>query len=193
MSKSGKKRKVIKMAHGKYVAVGFVEALIAIAVAGIASIVLMSIAANTTAQVIRNEISGEMTEYAIEGAAIIRKIADNHNNGQGELFPSIEGNNGRCFSFEGSTDAPRFVKSGENFTSICSYDSGERVQCKDSTLDKDEDMFRLFCLAPESDAQRDLVVGKVVVGLKDCDSVVANTKCEISDYEYYVAVKVIQD
>ncbi len=174
----------------RYGGVGFVEALLAIAVAGIASVILMTIAANTVAQVVRNEVADKMTESAIQGAAIVKKIADNHNNSEETLFPSIEGNVNRCFLITGDTGEPSFEKSGEVFTNACSYDSGEREQCKEATLPSDEDMFRVFCITSESDSERGLVVGKVIVGLKDCNSVIANSKCELRDYEYYTAVKV---
>lgn len=177
----------------KYEAVGFVEALIAIAVAGIASVVLMTVAANTVAQVLRNETSNKMTEVGIEGASLVKKIADNHNNGDSDLFPAIEGNVNNCFAFEGSTGQPEFQKSGDIFDNVCNYDSGEREECKASVYDGDDELFRVFCMTPESDSARGLVVGKVVVGLRQCDEVVANTMCEIQDYEYYTAVKVDQE
>jgi hypothetical protein len=179
--------------YRKYEAVGFVEALIAIAVAGIASVVLMTVAANTIAQVIRNETSDKMTEYAIEGASMTKKIADNHNNSDEELFPGIDGNVNNCFAFVGDVDQPEFQKSGEIFENVCDYDSGQRDQCKASVVSEDDEMFRVFCMTPESDSARGLVVGKVVVGLRDCDEVVVNSKCELADYEYFTAVKVNQD
>jgi hypothetical protein len=177
----------------KYEAVGFVEALIAIAVAGIASVVLMTVAADTVAQVLRNETSNKMTEVAIEGASLVKKIADNQNNGDEELFPSIEGNVNNCFAFEGGAGHPEFKKSGEIYENVCNYDTGDREGCESSVYENDDEMFRVFCVTPESDSGRSLVVGKVVVGLRQCDEVVANTMCEIADYEYYTAVKVDQE
>jgi len=175
-----------------YEGVGFVEALIAIAVAGIASVVLMSIAANTIAQVLRNEVSDRMTQAAIEGAEMAKKIADNQNLSGDNLFPEITGNVNACFAFRGDTNSPEFVKSGEVFTRVCNYDSEGREDCKESLMSSDERMFRIFCITPDSDPGLNLVVAKTIVGLVDCDSVVANTQCEITDYEYYSAIKVHQ-
>jgi hypothetical protein len=176
----------------KYEAVGFVEALLAIAVAGIASVVLMTVAANTVAQVIRNETSNKMTEVAIEGASMTKKIAESHNNGDENTFPPIDGNINNCFAFEGGTALPEFEKQGDVFENVCNYDSGGRDQCKASVYPGDDELFRVFCITSESDSARGLVVGKIVVGLRQCDEVIANSKCELSDYEYYTAVKVIQ-
>jgi hypothetical protein len=177
----------------KYDAVGFVEALIAIAVAGIASVVLMTVAADTVAQVLRNETSDKMTELAIEGASMIKKIGDNHNNGDEPLFPEIDGNVNNCYAFIGDVDEPHFQQSGDVFENVCDYDSGEREQCKGSVVGEDDEMFRVFCITPESDSARNLVVGKIVVGLRDCDEVISNSRCELEDYEYYSAVKVNQE
>ncbi|GAB4157431.1 MAG: hypothetical protein Fur003_1180 [Candidatus Dojkabacteria bacterium] len=49
----------------KYEAQGFVEALISLLVAGLASIVLMSIAARTLKQVIQNDVKDQINEYAV--------------------------------------------------------------------------------------------------------------------------------
>lgn len=175
-----------------YEAVGFVEALIAIAVAGIASLVLMSIAATTIAQVLRNEVSDQMTQAAIEGAEMAKKIADNQNLSGGTLFPEIEGNINSCFAFRGDTNSPEFVKNGESFSRVCNYDGDGRDDCKGAVLESDDEFFRVLCITPESDPALNLVVTKTIVGLVDCDSVVANSKCEITDYEYYSAIKVTQ-
>lgn len=175
---------------------GFVEALIAVAVAGIASIVMMSIAINTTAQVLRNEIENKITEKAIEGSAMAKKIANNHNSAPVEeeiLFPTIAGGIGNCYAFTGDVNNPNFSKQGESFEVACRYDAGDRRSCT-NYLTTDEDIFRVFCMLPDSQLSSGLVVGKIVTGMADCDpNQEGNTgKCKISDYEYYLGVKVKQ-
>lgn len=60
--------------HKKYEAMGFVEALIAIIVVGVASVVLMQIAATTMSDAVENERIDKMTQYAIEGATMTENI-----------------------------------------------------------------------------------------------------------------------
>ncbi|HKM19879.1 MAG TPA: hypothetical protein VJY47_01505 [Candidatus Dojkabacteria bacterium] len=59
-----------------YKAMGFVEALIAIMIAGIASVVLMQIAANALKEAVQNERIDKMTEYAVEGANMVQGIVE---------------------------------------------------------------------------------------------------------------------
>jgi len=175
----------------KYIAVGFVEALIAIAVAGVASVVLMSIAIQTISQVLKNEVSDTMTELAIEGGSMAKKIGDNQLKSDESLFPQIDGNVGKCFAFDGEVSDPSFVKSGDIFLDACRYDSGNREDCKEY-MTSDDDIFRVFCILPESVVETGLTVGKVITGLVDCDTQIAGSKCEIPDYEYFVIFKVKQ-
>lgn len=62
---------------GTYKAMGFVEALIAIMIAGIASIVLMNIAASALKEAVQNERIDKMTEYAVEGGNMVRSALEN--------------------------------------------------------------------------------------------------------------------
>jgi hypothetical protein len=176
----------------KYNSVGFVEALIAIAVAGIASVVLMGIAADTYAQVLYNEMSDQMTEISIEGSEMVKKIADEHNTSEEEpYFPSIGGN--YCYAIEGNYENPSFPKQGENFISTCSYSAQNRSSCFDAVSSRSNEYFTIFCMTTDSEYENDLVVGKVVTGLVDCDGEDRSGKCINGDYEYYMAVKVIQE
>jgi len=65
---------MIKTQYKKYEAMGFVEALIAIIVVGVASVVLMEIAATTMSDAVENERIDKMTQYAIEGATMTENI-----------------------------------------------------------------------------------------------------------------------
>jgi len=177
--------------YRKYKALGFVEALIAIAVAGIASIVLMSIAINTISQVVRNEIENNLTEKAVEGASMAKKIAANNNESETGLFPQIDGNEGNCYAFTGDNNNPEFQMSGSDFQIACRYDAGEREQCL-SYKTQDQSIFRVMCILPDSVPSSGLVVGKIVTGLADCDGTSDKGKCKINDYEYFLGVKVEQ-
>lgn len=63
-----------------YEAMGFVEALIAIMIAGMASVVLMGIAADTLKEAVQNERIDKMTEYAVEGGNMAKSAVANTEN-----------------------------------------------------------------------------------------------------------------
>jgi hypothetical protein len=175
-----------------YKAAGFVEALIAIAVAGIASVVLMGIAADTTAQVLRNEISDSLTQSAIEGGELVKKIADNHNSSEDPLFPPLAEYRGSCFQIEGSSNSPTFPQVDDQFIPTCSYDaSGGRDQCIEPF--QDDEYFRVYCLTADTDVENGLAIGKVVVGLPDCEPEDTAGKCQVKDYQYFVVAKVEEE
>lgn len=174
--------------YKKYEALGFVEALMAILVAGITSIVLMGVAVDTIKQVVKNELSDNMTQQAIEGASMVKTIGELNNTSEDTLFPMINGNVNNCYALEGTIQNPSFKVEGETIVPACNYDSGDRNSCKTSNTSY-EDIFRVFCITSESDATSGLVVGKVVVGKKECKS---SAECEVSDYSYFVLTKTAQ-
>jgi|GEM_PF-1415639 hypothetical protein len=57
-----------------YKGMGFVESLVAIILVGVASVVLMRIAASTMIEAVRNERIDKMTQFAIEGATMTETI-----------------------------------------------------------------------------------------------------------------------
>ena len=117
----------------KYEALGFVEALVAIMVVGISSVVLMQIAVNTMQNTIQNEIIDNMTQYAVEGAELAQDIANRESTTGDNIFPDpSDYSGGRCFSFikipdpiEENKSTYYFTKTGEN-VSFLSYENGEQ-------------------------------------------------------------------
>lgn len=174
--------------YSKYKAAGFVEALLSIAVAGIASIALMGIAADTQTQVLKNEVSDSMTQEAIKNAEMVRKIADLHNNSDDVLFPDIGDNRNSCFTVEGSLSDPVFHSNGEVIVATCNYDAGGREACKGN--DKDAELFSVYCITSDSDVDAGLAVGKVVTGLTRCNDDDNKGVCILSDYEYYIVLRI---
>ena len=57
-----------------YEAVGFIEALIAILLVGVSSLVLLQIAINTLNNAIQNEAIDHMTQYAVEGSEMVQDL-----------------------------------------------------------------------------------------------------------------------
>jgi len=63
-----------KIKYNSYEGMGFIESLIAIMVVGVASVVLMRIAASTMSDAVENERIDKMTQYAVEGANMAENI-----------------------------------------------------------------------------------------------------------------------
>lgn len=169
-------------------AAGFVEALLSIVVAGLASIVLMGIAADTQMQVLRNEVSDNMTQESVKAAEMVRKIVDLHNNSDDPLFPDISEGRNSCYKVEGSLESPVFAQKDGVFAAACSYEAGGRDSCKGD--EHESEYFTVYCITTDSDVDAGLAVGKIVTGLNRCNEVDTKGVCTLSDYEYYIVLKV---
>jgi len=69
----------IKNKKNKYEGIGFVELIIAIGIAGIALMVLMTMSANSMREAIRLERHDALTRLALDGALIVRRHAEKAN------------------------------------------------------------------------------------------------------------------
>ncbi|WKZ31294.1 MAG: hypothetical protein QY318_00775 [Candidatus Dojkabacteria bacterium] len=157
-----------------YSAQGFIEALIAILVAGIACVVLMLVASKTISQMNRNEIHDELTVSAIQGGEMMKFLVDGYvvhepPSGLGNFLPlnfSANGtllDAGKCVAISGGlTDAELTSKD----TALCNYNLLQGGIIPSECLDTDEaivnpdeqgDIFRVMCIHPES-TERTLVV-----------------------------------
>lgn len=175
-----------------YKGLGFVEALLAILVTGMASVALMDIASRTMTDTIRNEMTDTMTQYAVEGVEMVQIIADEQRLTGGDLFPDPLLSSNTCFLMNEDVEDPYFVKEEDVFKT---YTYLERETFKElAKLEADDQYFRIFCIQ-EGDAQ--LVVGKIVVGLVNRTSTVENNSLvfktggitNVSDYEHYTVIK----
>lgn len=173
----------------KYKGLGFVEALLAIVIAGVASLLLLGVAIDTIKQLGKTEQADEMTQLAIEGGEMVRNIADKNNESIEEIFPNISGNQNSCFELNADKSNPTFVTDGSGtVTAKCNYDSGGRDNCRSSSV-LGEQYFRVFCITNQSDISTGLVVGKIIVGKAKCDD---PRTCDVADYPYYVLTKTVQ-
>ncbi len=173
----------------RYKALGFIESLIAIAVAGIASVVLLSISTNTLKQITNNEISDTLTEKAIQGAGFVRNISDRNIGLEEEIFPPIYGNFNRCFAFY-NTEPSYFFKEGDEYVQTCNYDNDPNNECERFLIS--DDIFRVFCITDQSDPSTGLLVGKVVTGIAGCQESTQG-KCSLADYQYYTIFRTTPD
>jgi len=179
-----------------YRGLGFIEALLAILVTGMASVALMDIAARTMTDTIRNEMTDTMTQYAIEGAAIVQVIADQERLTGRDLFPETALQANRCFLMEEDVDKPSFQKDEEDL--FLEYSYLEREEFKElAKLENDDQYFRIFCRTEDIDINGKLVIGKIVVGLVNRSTTIENYQLvyetggitNIKDYEHYTIVK----
>ena len=97
-----------------YKAMGFVEALIAIMIAGIASVVLMQIAANALKEAVQNERIDKMTEYAVEGANMVQGIVERDKAHIKNITSTVE----KCFVPKKEGNTFNFYMSGGSYWSI---------------------------------------------------------------------------
>ncbi len=177
----------------KYEALGFVEALVAIMVVGISSVVLMQIAVNTMQNTIQNEIIDNMTQYAVEGAELAQDIANRGSTTGDDIFPE-KSSWGRCFSFikvQDQEDEEKFVyyfaKNTENL--FLSFDkTDDRELYKDiAILSEEDELFRVICLDESNVDNPSFVIGSVVVGQRNSDGTITK-KNFVKDYSYLTVI-----
>lgn len=179
----------------KYEALGFVEALIAIMVVGISSIVLMEIAVDTMQNTIQNEIIDTMTQYAVEGAEIAQQIADRNKESESSTyFPSIS-DWGACFRFVNEDGQYSFAKDTENLFVRYSENSDRDIYKQEALIqllgedgeEIDADLFRIVCLESSSGTPS-FVIGRVVVGQNISDGDITKGNF-VKDYSYLTVIK----
>ncbi len=182
-------RRIIK--EKKYEALGFVEALIAIMVVGISSVVLMQIAVNTMHNTIQNETIDKMTQYAVEGAEMAQEIARKESGSGEDVFPNPVLSS--CYYFDNESSEVAFRKSSEDVFRSFSLD--QRSEFKNVAVIMEEgedgyeetDFFRVVCVEP-MDSGSSFVVAKIVVGQRISDGTITKGN-QVKDYTYLTVVK----
>ncbi|MHC1716932.1 MAG: hypothetical protein AB9915_03570 [Candidatus Dojkabacteria bacterium] len=185
-----------------YDSLGFVEALIAIMVVGISSVVLMQIAVSTMQSMVQNDTIDRMTQYAVEGAEMAQDIANRDISDADNLFPDmLDVPVGReCFVLKEEDNPPPegeisdlkgkfyFLKNSES--EFVRYPYGEPYEYKTvATIPTEEDLFRILCLQYNSEEEDPkYVIAKVIVGLVNYDGSVTKGN-EVKDYTYFTVIK----
>lgn len=168
-----------------YKAMGFVEALIAIMIAGIASVVLMNIAASALKEAVQNERIDKMTEYAVEGANIVRSAVASTN----ITFSSSE----NCYiPVKDSSEGYTFHKQGGQYwssspSSIIPNNSIVRNNIgKLPKIGDNSDFFRIACIRQNATPAQYLIVR---IGIAHIPSTgkITNEK-EMKDYFYTTTI-----
>lgn len=172
-----------------YQAQGFVESLIAILVTGIASIALMSVAARTIREVVRNEQLDQLTQEAIKGGKLIDYIVDEHNHEveHTTLFPIAQIDETKCVAIDGDISGANLYV-GEKTDAgdvVCNYIppysginpedciNGNENEIKIDSVEQ-EDLFRIMCIHPDSDPSEGILVVKIYTGTLSCSTLNSN-------------------
>lgn len=176
----------------RYKGMGFVEALIAIMVTGVASVVLMGIAASTLRSLLNTEIQDKMSQLGRSGAVIAQGVADRETGELDEVDrfffqTSIENN---CFGYE--------VNAGEySFNSAIKLPVETRSTYLTSLVEEEdvEDRdkwyyFRVMCVEEIIEGigiTRPRALIKVITGYTKTEGSYTSTM-DIKDYEYLAVI-----
>lgn len=199
----------MKLKKDKYQAQGFVEALLAIIIAGIASIVFMTIAAKTIGQVAKNEYVDQLTQEAVRGSAILKYVTEEWNFNRRDVITSdflspttgFINSLGNCYSLDGDVNNIRMSTSevcvmdpsGDGINpSVCARDSiWEEVRIENPKIPAlDDNIFRIACVDSTSDQLQNIMVVKIYTGFRGCNRINqvirsysdADSSCDLYEY-----------
>ena len=185
---------MMKIGTGKYEGMGFVEALIAIMVVGIASVVLMQISASTLKEMIQNEVIDTMTQYAVEGAVMIQEVATKaKSTGNPDLFPQppviadsyyvIDSDGAGGYLFR--EDESGFVS--YNYTTERSIIAENAAIPEQGDYAENPQFFRVFYISSYVGGGRFAIV-KVIIGQTSNSDGNITSGNMVKDYTYYTVV-----
>lgn len=175
----------------QYEGMGFVEALIAIMVVGVSSVVLMQIATNTLKDMIQNETIDTMTQYAVGGATMAQNIAMQEKTTGVDVFPPYTP--GYCHVIDENEDEEgqyHFRKNGSDYTMYNFTDSDERdVYRAEALVQEDDDdlFFRIYCIE-EYNAVDTYAIVKIIVGQSKSGNGSITNGSNVKDYTYLTVV-----
>ena len=193
-------------------ALGFVEVVIAIAVAGIVSAVFMTIAGKAMKSLIQTERIESMARIATDGANIAQEIANQEKAdfNVGDFFPSESIDVGYCFvpyqDVEGDNIYYYFLADGETgeFESIRRYEeetidipglSGTNAVVREDVRDwfvynaagLYTDYFLVMCIDGIDEVGTSWANVSFIVGDVNVDGVVTNDT-DLKDFTYYAVI-----
>lgn len=173
-------QKINKRIYGGF---GFIEAVIAVAVAGMVCLVFMRLAADVVMEMELLERFDQLTAKANLTAERVNVLLDQYNSDpDSTVFPSSPDVNA-CYQVEGSLQNPSLRKNGSVFVSCAYGGGGDPHTCKDSgEFSFSGDTYELFCVN-DYDAENGLVQGIAVAGYFRCP-----TRRELSSCTYEILV-----
>jgi len=118
----------------KYEGLGFVEALIALTVSGIVSVVLMNISISTLRELRQLDVQDAIAQHAVSTSVILQKIAIQDMTRDEKVFDEL--NSGSCYGFNLDGSIKEGAPVSENRSSYS----------MSSLVEEDSEYFRIFCL-----------------------------------------------
>lgn len=172
----------VKLDGENYLSQGLIEAIIAIAIVAIASLVFLDIASNSIVTVDTIVKTDQLIKVSTETGQKVRKIAELQNNNKEAnvtLFPNPNTSVGQCFEIGGDFQNPVFTNNANSVCTVSTLDT-----CRERVTSSDN-VFSVYCITQAP--QGSLVVGTVYTGLKECKKGESGN-CTIADSKYTVAV-----
>jgi hypothetical protein len=177
----------VKSQIRKYKAQGLIEAVLAIAIAGIACLIFLDISSHSIIEIDDITKSDQLIKTSSNTAAQVRRIAELQNNNTNpdvKLFPDPSTKVGQCFAITGDVQQPVFV----NITgSACTESTIDTCRSGVYTADN---IFSVYCIETTSG---NLVMGKVYSGLKTCQTLKNTNNCRVADSHYAVGVYIYKN
>lgn len=175
----------------EYKGMGFVEALIAIMVTGVASVVLMGIAASTLRSLLTTEIQDKMTQLGRSGAVIAQGVADRETRDldEADRFFLKNGIAGSCYAYD--LNGKEY-----SFSANTSFAKDNNRSVFETKLVKEEGVdtnklyyFRVMCVEKiiKTDVSRPRALIKVITGYTKSEGSYTSTR-DIKDYEYLAVI-----
>ena len=206
-----------KVKKKQYEAMGFAEALMAIMLVGVSSLVLLKIAIDTMENAIQNEAIDMMTQYAMEGAEMVQDIYNKHKIEQlinednpERYFPEIDPtdpDDRNCFVINKEDGDVYFVRDEDIAGEFIRFARQDRNDYRNVALvDTDseepitfggavrinEQFFRVVCLEGSPESDKPFMIARVIVGQRYFDEELFAGELYgnfVRDYEYLTVIK----
>lgn len=166
----------------QYESLGFVEALIAMMVCGVVSVVLMEISASTLRDLRQLDVQDAIARHAVSTAVHLQEIAIRDKERDTPILGQLQ--NFSCYRFNTTVGnivigSPIPISSIHNVTVRKSYSTSSLVEA-------DSEYFRIFCVKSDpTDTQKILV--EVIVGSNKMAGE-ATSDHDVKDYSYFAVI-----
>lgn len=181
------------MKKKKYEAQGFIEALMAILIAGIAVVAFMAVTTKTLSEVARSEIRDQLVQEAVQGSTLIDYAVERRNVNDDEINSEalfdLANYKYECVELDGnfSGNAEDYIKIGPD--KLCQLDLARGINPSDcvgselnwnkasieqkyasSRYDYQDQMFRIVCIDPDSnfDDTGGILITRIYTGTESC-------------------------
>lgn len=173
----------------KYEGIGFVELIIALGVAGIALVVLMTMSANSMREAIRYERQDALTRLASSGALVVRKHVEIANDPREALL--FGGQTNRCYQIDLENEVVLFAPPyNMNSSTLKGEDNLHTNIIYDDERDLGDLYYFAYCIESiqgSAGLSVNTYIGYVEAGFVDCSN------CGIEPYQHSIVVTVLDN